>query len=858
MYKDPPPRPTQTQVQGERLVTVMPVFDESHDVRYTIDRFQSSCKYWDIKKEVWRTDGCKVGNLTTLNKIHCICNHLTAFGGGLLVAPNPIDFDKVWAGFKNISDNLAVVVTIATGFGLYIVLVLWARRKDKGDMEKVKLIVLGFSTVETDTPFGEHLYELSIHTGSWRGSSTTAKVLGPLLYIRIWHDMSGYDSSWYLNFVIAREIETNANWIFMCDRWLALEKDDGMVDRVLLVSTDKDLKTFKTLFNTKVSTDLFDGHLWMSVVKKPPKSSFTRVQRLTCCMSLLYTTMMTGAMFYNVGGVKDNSTISLGPLTFSVRQLMIGIQSSFIALPGNMIVIQIFRNLKPQEVQSEVNNSAISKEDNLKNASEKQSNSEEDKPNGKKVCLNELPHWLLYIAWTLCISMILVSATITLFYSMMWGKDISNQWLSSMLVSFFQDAFVTQPIKVCAIAVFVAAVLKTLPKDFSEFKQRDKKHKSPIGSCSSMKSQEQKDTIGKKSAMELPDPVTIEKARKFKLKETQMIGIMSSISLHIVFLTLLVVVGYNSRDPMSYNQMKVIEDGISKTVSLVVNIKGFWGYVGNIVLPFAFNERGYNGLPRHKEGVTADTNLFMIGMPRFRQLRVKREKCEREITALWCYDAYSAFNEDKSYFLPGWRTRANLSFTECPVPWRHKDFIELNTVPYWGNLGWYGGGGYTADLGYNIIQAQGIVKDLVRNNWLDQQTRATFIEFTVFNAQVNLFSVTTFLLESLGTGGGFSLLKIDTFRLHPHVGSGQTLVILLESVVLYGAFAIFAYVVFGPQLGGFGTFMQTCQALFAMMLGKGYYTELSRVDPILGPLFFSFFTVSMMFFMLNMFVAVLM
>ncbi|XP_048585280.1 uncharacterized protein LOC5502169 isoform X2 [Nematostella vectensis] len=1025
LYKDPPPRPTQAPGQGGRLETVVPVFDEKRDVRYTIDKFQSSCKYWDVEREVWTTKGCKVGNLTKLNKVHCICDHLTAFGGGLLVAPNPIDFDKVWAGFKNISDNLSVVVTIATGFGLYLLIAFWARRKDKKDYEKN-----GITVIETDANFGEHLYELSIYTGSWKGSSTTAKVfidifgeqgqsgpialkdedkqlftvgavntflvpldysLGPLLYLRVWHDLSGYDSSWYLNFIIVRDLQANVKWVFVCDRWLALEKDDGLADRVLLVSTDKDLKTFKTLFNTKISNDLFDGHLWMSIVKKPPKSSFTRVQRLTCCMSLLYTTMMTSAMFYNVGGKQDNSTLTLGPITLSIRQIMIGVQSSLIALPGNLIILQIFRNITPRGEEKkqtkrqkayEVEDTSDESECYSKTAEEKGENAVDKENKGvekkKKLCPEQIPYWFLYVAWALAISMILVSATITLFYSMMWGKEISNQWLSSMLVSFFQDAFVTQPIKVCALAVFVAAVLKTLPQEFSDAKKDEPELTN--SRCNS-NLQSQKEESKSKMPFYAPDPEMVERARKFKLKETQMFGIMSSVTFHLVFLALLAVVGYTSRDPMSYQQMVVIEDSIGHQVG---NIRDFWAYVDNTFLPFAFNERGYNGIRMHQEGVSADANLFIIGMPRFRQLRVQEEPCKTNHSEM-CHDKYSAFNEEKSYFLPGWRTRANLTFTECPVPWRHKDFIELNTVPYWGNLGWYGGGGYTADLGYNIIQAQGIIKDLVRNNWLDQQTRATFIEFTVFNAQVNLFSVTTYLLESIGTGGGFSLLKIDTFRLHPHVGPGQALVILcelavvvvtiilaysnikkiyqtrmeffkitwnivqlvvigltlsavvlfvirlidtqrtiqklqenpfvfvsfhyatkwaelntyivaiviflstlrllylmsfnrhiivlyhsvskslkslgflaVESVILYGAFAIFAYVVFGPRLDGFGTFMQTCQALFAMMLGKGYYTELSRVDPILGPLFFSFFTVSMMFFMLNMFVAVLM
>ncbi|EDO32324.1 predicted protein, partial [Nematostella vectensis] len=830
------------------------------DAKYSIQVFQSPCKYWDKEREMWSTMGCKAGPQTRLEVVHCVCTHLTAFGGGLLVAPNPIDFDKVWAGFKNISDNLSVVVTIAVALAIYIVCAVWARRMDNKDINKD-----GVTTItSTNTLHGDHIYELTLNTGSWKGSCTTANVfvniigdkgqtgplsltdsskqlftegaantfvipldlsLGQLRYLRVWHDMTGYDSSWFLNFAIIKNLQMDSKWIFMCSRWLALEKDDGLVDRVLLVSTVAELKNFKTLFNTKVSNDLFDGHLWMSVVKKPPRSPFTRVQRLTCCMSLLFTTMMTSAMFFNIGGDPDTSTVSLGPLTFSVRQLIIGIQSSFIALPVNILVVQIFRNLPLLKAPEDGTHK--------KKASEKRRKTEDSThekavpKKNNKICPEQLPYWFLYVAWALCVTMILTSAAITLFYSMMWGKEISNQWLASTLVSFFQDAFLTQPIKVVALAVFVAAILKTLPNDFS--------------GCT------------------VPS---------------------SDISQH------------------------------------------------------------------------QETDMML---------------------------------EQKSFYLPGWGTKTNLTYAECPFPWRYRDTGQLNTLPYWGQLGWYGGGGYTADLGYNTGQADSIIVDLKKNRWLDHLTRATFIEFTVFNAQVNLFSSVTFLFESQGTGGGIYLLKVETFRLYPHVGPGQTLVILceitvvvvtlilayknikkiyrmkmeyfkqtwnivqlvvicltlsavvlfilrmldtqktikklrenpfvfvsfqyatqwaelntyivgiviflstlrllylisfnrhismlynsisrsfsllaqfaVEVIIVFTSFAIFTYVVFGSHMDGFGTFQGTLGSLFAMLLGKGYYSDLSQVDVILGPLLFAVFTTTMMLFMLNIFVAIVM
>ena len=292
------------------------------------------------------------------------------------------------------------------------------------------------------------------------------KNLGQLSHLRAWHDMTGSDSSWYLSYVIVRDLDSNDQWIFACDQWFALEREDGAVDRIIAVSDKSELTSFRTLFRTKTSKDLFDGHLWISVIAKPPRSTFTRVQRASCCLSLLFTAMITNAMFYNVGGKPDTSTFTLGPFTFSLRQIMIGVRSSFIALPVNIAILQIFRNARPKEhiVAPKLDKNASkykSSEHTLEKRDESSSSTAPVKSKG-------LPHWCVYIAWILCYSTSLVAATFTLFYSMMWGKETSNQWLSSMMISFFQDAFVTQPMKIFLLALIFAALIKKLPSDFSK------------------------------------------------------------------------------------------------------------------------------------------------------------------------------------------------------------------------------------------------------------------------------------------------------------------------------------------------------------------------------------------------------
>lgn len=66
------------------------------------------------------------------------------------------------------------------------------------------------------------------------------------------------------------------------------------------------------LFFTKTAKDLCDGHIWYSVLNRPASSNFTRVQRLSCCLSLLLCTMLTSIMFWGIPQNPSEQDMELG------------------------------------------------------------------------------------------------------------------------------------------------------------------------------------------------------------------------------------------------------------------------------------------------------------------------------------------------------------------------------------------------------------------------------------------------------------------------------------------------------------------------------------------------------------------
>ncbi|XP_053127311.1 polycystic kidney disease protein 1-like 2 [Hemicordylus capensis] len=352
-----------------------------NSVNVSITCFVSQCVFWDEHQGNWNSYGCRVGPKTTPSGTQCLCNHLTFFGSSFFVMPNTIDVSKTVELFATFVDNPVVVTTVGCIFLVYLLVLIWARRKDIQDDAKVKITVL-----EDNDPFAQYRYLVTVFTGHRRGAATTSKVtltlygqegesephhlvdpdalvfergamdvfllctlfpLGELQSIRLWHDNSGDSPSWYVNRVLVHEIATNKKWYFLCNSWLAIDVGDCVLDKVFPIATEQDMKQFSNLFFMKTSKGFRDGHIWYSIFSRSPRSCFTRAQRVSCCFSLLLCTMLTSIMFWGVPKDPADQKMDLGKIEFTWQEVMIGFESSLLMFPINLLIVQIFRNIQP-------------------------------------------------------------------------------------------------------------------------------------------------------------------------------------------------------------------------------------------------------------------------------------------------------------------------------------------------------------------------------------------------------------------------------------------------------------------------------------------------------------------------------
>ena len=73
--------------------------------------------------------------------------------------------------------------------------------------------------------------------------------------------------------------------------------------------------------------------------------------------------------------------------------------------------------------------------------------------------------------------------------------------------------------------------------------------------------------------------------------------------------------------------------------------------------------------------------------------------------------------------------------------WQYHPEKSIKGSSHWGLLTTYSGSGFYQDLGKTRQESEEVLEALKTNLWLDRGTRAVFIDFSTYNANINLFCV---------------------------------------------------------------------------------------------------------------------
>ncbi|XP_076075499.1 polycystin-1-like protein 2 [Mytilus galloprovincialis] len=661
-------------------------------------------------------------------------------------------------------------------------------------------------------PKKSHLYEPDIrllddetHRGFGVGSirkfvMSVSKPINDPSVLKIWHDNSGQgnSASWYLNKIILEDIQTNERYTFICDQWLSLDHDDDCIDCAIPVSDKLDKHKFSFLFHEKTRQNTTDNHLWLSVAIRPEDSNFTRIERLACCLTLLFLTMISNAMFY---GQNTGSQFSIGPIKLSLSGIYISLISAIIAAPPILLVSYMFRSSRHRKTSEK---KPLPNTDEVQDLTLKSTKKTDVETNSKADVIDDtelsLPFWCRYVAWGIVTLAVFTSGFFLILYSMEWGKTKSEEWLLCFFMSFIGSMLLVDPLKIILMSVIFSWIVKSYKEKTGKYDRKKlllETKRRAASPCSDLLD------VNKKKQSPLK-PKKLARLKEKRQQRLRMQEIFIELVLYMIFLAVLYCVSFSNRDPRWYNVKNHLEQQLITTNNItagdstlkydqVTTASNLYVWIDDTLIPFLFPRYHSNGdqLNADRRLYVQDNVNFRVGPLRLRQLRAVAEPCS---TQFWgnftCYDEYSISGEDDVNYCVAWEphpcVRGQAVYNMTSAAWNFVSSVDIWGLPVAGLQSTYGGGGYIAEFMVNYNISRLILNDLYKYTWIDRATRAIFTEFTLYNVDDNVFVFITFLTEFPETGGVIKSTSIKPFRPYQHIGSIGLFIFMCEIIVLIG------------------------------------------------------------------------
>jgi hypothetical protein len=287
--------------------------NQTYNYEYYI--YAVGCFRFDEINYKWSSYGMEIMNDSNYEYIHCKSNQLGTFAGGYSDSYSLIN--EVVLTKNEINDSYITVVSSSI-LATFVLLFLWAGYKDVFDSDKV-----GITNLDDNDLSDKYKYKITIFTGEKSNSQTdsnvimaiygdldeigprvlldskrklfrcgsvdcfilaTNKSIGNIDYIKIWHDNTGKgnSASWYLDNLVVDDFQTNKKYYFNCEKWLAVEKDDFKLERILIPKGSTKKSNFLNFIKDNAKEILRDSVLPTSIFYKPIISMFLRVERVAC------------------------------------------------------------------------------------------------------------------------------------------------------------------------------------------------------------------------------------------------------------------------------------------------------------------------------------------------------------------------------------------------------------------------------------------------------------------------------------------------------------------------------------------------------------------------------------------------
>ncbi|XP_025957712.2 polycystin-2-like protein 2 [Dromaius novaehollandiae] len=266
--------------------------------------------------------------------------------------------------------------------------------------------------------------------------------------------------------------------------------------------------------------------------------------------------------------------------------------------------------------------------------------------------------------------------------------------------------------------------------------------------------------------------VAVVKPQPSYSRELELRTTLRELLIYIVFLTDLCILTFGMVSTDMYYLNKVMShlfldtsspeaDGV--TFRSIGSIADFWKFAEGPLLDGLYWDKWYNNvtLTIQKNSSRIYYENLLLGVAQIRQLKVRNGTCSIypyfQTLLKECYCEYRYQAEDRSAFGLKNGSEWNYVSVSSLSPW------------YWGYVGLYSNGGFIFTLPKSKQESMEKLVFLRQNSWLTRGTRVVFIDFSMYNANINLFCIIRLVAEFPATGGVLTSSYIYSVKLLRYV-----------------------------------------------------------------------------------------
>uniref|UniRef100_H0Z7Q1 Polycystin 1, transient receptor potential channel interacting n=1 Tax=Taeniopygia guttata TaxID=59729 RepID=H0Z7Q1_TAEGU len=359
-----------------------------------------------------------------------------------------------------------------------------------------------------------------------------------------------------------------------------------------------------------------------------------------------------------------------------------------------------------------------------------------------------LPPWCSLLAHGISLLLLATAAGVSVWIGVGFSSSVALMWLISGIFSFLASFLLWEPLKVLLEALYFSLVAKRLhpEEDDTLVEQPCVEHVSE-----------------RISKVRPPQGFALfqakEEARKVKLLHRM----LKNFLIYMMFLLVVLLINYGdaSRTSRAFLLQSSIKQQLGSSDFLLIKRSDqFWVWMSQVFLPYLYN----NGSGQESHSTT-------LGTARLRQLRLAQDILQGMGSAQRsCTDQHSFATAD---YEVGWESTAG----NGTAAWAHSA-PDLAGIWYWGYISFYDSSGYVQELGPSLEQSRAQLEFLQQHTWIDNMSRAVFVELLQYNPSVDLHVALTLRLEFPGAGQAMAAVTVSPFPLL-RLSGGVTLQLLM-------------------------------------------------------------------------------